>query len=228
MQDITHLFKELSGLPILTEITPNGDQYEMYNTGGVEVEVAEFLYSLVRLWKPRVIIETGTHKGISAGYMGLGCKANDFGVVASYEVIPSLAKGAAKLWKKLGVADVVQCNLCSSLANPLIGLGGVAEEIDLLFLDSEPQYRFDEFVRFWPKVVEGGLIAIHDLHHKLGRSNLTYKGMEHWPYGDWEPKLGRYVRNFDVQMIHLPNPRGMVLMQKTRAADENIRLLRQM
>ena len=56
---------------IKTENEITNAEFEMFNTGGVEVEVAELLYSLVSVWKPNFILETGTHLGISSAYMGL-------------------------------------------------------------------------------------------------------------------------------------------------------------
>ena len=199
------------------EITAGGHHFDMFNTCGVEVEVAELLYSLVSVWKPHFILETGTHLGISAAYMGLACKENERGVVSTYEVIPSLLKEAQALWNDIGVTDHVMGMLCPSLNST------EDEEIDFLFLDSEPQYRFDEFIKFWPLVREGGLIAIHDLHPSLGHHGNTHHKVYDWPYGYWQPKLGEYIKNHQVQMIHIPNPRGMVLMQKTKKTDENIR-----
>ena len=212
---------------IKTEVEVTGENFKMFNTGGVEVEVAELLYSLVSVWKPNFILETGTHLGISAAYMGLACKENERGTISTYEVIPSLLKQAEALWEDIGLNPIKSddTKYVNGILRPSLD-AEVMGPIDLLFLDSEPQFRFDEFIKFWPLVSPGGLIAIHDLHPSLGKHGNTYHGVLDWPYGEWEPKLGEYVKNFDVQMIHTPNPRGMVLLQKTRATDENVRLLR--
>lgn len=198
------------------EITPGGQHFSMFNTGGVEAEVAELLYSLVRTWKPNLIVETGTHLGISSAYMAQGLEDNQSGMLVTFEVIPSLLADAQALWKDLRLSHRIHGVLESSLT------AKISNEIDFLFLDSEPQYRFDEFNKFWPLVKPGGIIAIHDLHPSLGRHGQTYHGVLDWPYGEWRPKLEKYVTNFDVQLIHVPNPRGMVLFQKTRKTDDNI------
>lgn len=202
------------------EITPGGDNFSMFNTGGVEVEVAEMLYSLVRCWKPENIVETGTHLGISSAYMAQALEDNNAGLLTTYEVIPSLKQQAEALWSQLGLSSRIQCNLQASLSAEFEG------DIDFLFLDSEPQYRFDEFLKFWPLVKEGGLIIVHDLHPSLGHHGQTHHNTYDWPYGFWEPKLGDFVKSFNVQLIHVPNPRGTVVFQKTKATDENVRLLR--
>ena len=64
----------------------------MFNSGGVEVEVAELLYSLVRSIKPNRIVETGTHLGISSLYMALAARENNKGKVITYEIIPELLR----------------------------------------------------------------------------------------------------------------------------------------
>ena len=46
----------------------------MFNTGGIECEVGELLYGLVRALKPKHILETGTYHGLSSTYMALGLK----------------------------------------------------------------------------------------------------------------------------------------------------------
>ena len=219
-RNVTEWILDHSKLKTEPEVTPNGQAYSMYNTGGVETEVGELLYSLVRCWKPELIVETGTHLGISSAYMAQACLDNKKGKVKTYEVIKSLQDQAVELWKGLGVDQRVEAVLKPSLKAKHEG------PIDFLFLDSEPQYRFAEFLKFWPSVRQGGIIAIHDLHRSLGRSNLTAHGMEHWPYGDWVPQLGDLVSSFQVQMLHVPNPRGMVLFQRTRRGDENVRHLR--
>lgn len=194
--------------------------YEMFNTGGVEIEVAEFLYSLVRLYKPSLIVETGTHLGISALYMATGMDINNKGELETYEVIPELRQRAQSLWADIGVQHRIVSRLQSSLSAPL------KPGIDILFLDSEPQFRFDEFIYFWPMLNAGGLIIIHDLHPTLGKSGIKHAGMEDWPYGPWVNKLGSFVRDHQVQMVFAPSPRGLTIMQKTKDSDENIKFLR--
>jgi len=216
--DITdHILERTSRIVPEPEVT--NDTYGMFNDGGVEIEVAEFLYALVRVTKPQFVLETGTHKGISALYFALGLDRNGQGSIETYEVIPELQLEAISLWQDLGMVHRIGAYLRPSLQ---------AEgdtPIDLLFLDSEPQYRFDEFLYFWDRVVPGGLIIVHDLHPTMGRSGITRDGMDDWPYGPWDEKLGVYVENMKVQIVYIPSPRGLTIFQKTRPEDENIKLL---
>jgi len=227
MSKVTDLLTERTQrLKISPEVTPNGQAFQMFNDGGVEVEVAELLHSLIRVWKPKVVVETGTHLGISSAYMAAALK-EEFeqngteGKLTTYEIIPPHKKSAELLWTELGLSQFVECKLQASLTAEVEG------PIDFLFLDSEPNLRFDEFVKFFPYVAEGGLIGIHDLNENLGHHGNTWHNVYDWPYGFWQDKLGDYVTDFKVQTLHVPNPRGMTFFQKTRDRDENIRLLKE-
>ena len=185
--------------------------YQMFNDGGVEIEVAEFLYSLVRMIKPDYILETGTHLGISSTYMACGCRANAKGVIWTYEIISPLLEKAKLLWCDVGVAPFISSNLISSLE----AVVPPSLEIDLLLLDSEPHLRFDEFLKFWDYLVPGAFIVIHDLHATMGHSDQTINGVYDWPYGDFRPKLGPFMKKLEVQVFHFPTPRGLTIFQKT-------------
>ena len=204
---------------IASEAEVTNPAFQMFNTGGVEIEVAEFLYSLVRVQKPSLVLETGTHKGISALYMALALEKNQVGSITTYEVIPSLQLEAIRLWEDLSISHRIGSHLVPSLQ------AEGDEPIDILFLDSEPQYRFDEFLYFWDRVSPGGLIIVHDLHSTLGKSGYTHAGMDDWPYGPWEEKLSAFVLEHKIQVLYMASPRGLTFMQKTRESDENIRLL---
>lgn len=201
------------------EITPGSHNFEMFNDAGTEVEVSEFLYSLVRILKPDLILETGTHIGVSAAYMGQALHDNRNGMIMTFEIIPQHAKAAVELMKDLEIQSHVQCWLldaqkypCDREDYPIKTSGG----IDLLFLDSEPQLRFDEFNKFWPYVKPGGFILIHDLHPHLGYSGETHHDVFCWPFGDFTKKIGKYIKFYDVQTTCFPTPRGLIMFQKKR------------
>jgi predicted O-methyltransferase YrrM len=190
--------------------------YEMFNTGGVEVEVAEFLYSFVRLIKPSIVIETGTHLGVSSTYMARACQVNNKGQIITFEVISSLQQEAMALWNDVGVTPYISSNLQPSLNAELFGV-----QADMLFLDSEPQYRFAEFEKFWPNLKVGGFVVIHDLHPSLGHHGETYHGTYDWPYGYWRESFIRQVaEEFNIQTLQIQSPRGMTIFQKVDSSWE--------
>jgi len=189
--------------------------YQCFNSGGVEVEVAEFLYSLVHLLKAKTILETGTHLGISSTYMAQALKELGRGTITTLEVIPELWEQAKQLWEKLQLTDFIDSHLKSSLEVEL----SLSTELDILFLDSEPQYRFDELLRFWHFVKPGGIIMIHDMDENIGFHNTWTKlesGEEiySWPYGDFKEKIGSLISQHEVQVISFGTPRGLTIFQK--------------
>ncbi len=56
------------------EYRDEGLGYEAFNDGSVEVEIGEFLHGMVRLLKPRYILESGTYFGISSSYLAQGLR----------------------------------------------------------------------------------------------------------------------------------------------------------
>lgn len=183
-----------------------------FNTGGVENEVGELLHALVRVFKPELVFETGTHLGISAAYMALALHQNGKGSLTTVDT--QLYPRATKLWRDLGIKDQIHFIQGKSLEVNL------EATVDILLLDTEPALRFDEFVRFYPNVRDGGLIIIHDLH-----PHLSYEGTC-WPYGDFRPKLARFMFDHSVQTMSFPTPRGLTIFQKAAENFSFTKLLR--
>lgn len=202
----------------VTEYVEDPPGYRMFNTGGVEVEVGEFLYSLVHLIKAKRILETGTHLGISSVYMGQAIKElKNEGSIITLEVIPQLRDEALKLFQKLELENIITSILHDSRTYTL---PSISEELDILFLDSEPQYRFDEFLKYWNFVKPNGLILIHDMNNKIGHTGTFTQIKEDsvpiydWPYGDFREKIGPLISKHEVQIISFQTPRGLTIFQK--------------
>lgn len=68
---IETILEKCPQLLVSPEHTPHKYSYTMITSGGVEIEVGEFLAALVRMVKPNYILETGTHYGLSSSFMGL-------------------------------------------------------------------------------------------------------------------------------------------------------------
>jgi predicted O-methyltransferase YrrM len=193
------------------EVTPGDHGFEMFNDAGTEVEVSEWLYGMIRVIKPDLVLETGTHVGVSAAYISQALEDNKRGKMQTFEIIPEHWKNAQDMLKDLELQHRCECNLISALKYQPEGLS-----YDVLFLDSEPQLRFNEFVKYWPNLRDGGYIIIHDLNDQLGHNDLTQHGMYDWPWGDWREKLGPFVERGDVNVISFDNPRGLTMFQKTK------------
>lgn len=193
---------------------PSDARYQCFNTGGVEVEVGEFLYGLVRMLKPTRMLETGTHKGISASYIGLALKANGHGTVTTVEHFAENVRESGELFAKLQIQkQVEQVHGDAAEFN-----WTRAEAIDILFLDTEPQTRFAELLRFEPKVKAGGMILVHDLHYHLSQIVVPNLGFG-WPYGRIPEQLARMIREGRLRLVHFRTPRGLTLFYKAAYED---------
>lgn len=204
--NITEYIKNNGNLTIENE--PSNHLYKMFNTGGIECEVGEFLYGLVRMIKPENVLETGTHFGISSTYIALALKHNNIGKIITID--PIYYKEAKYLHSKIELNDfIVQIELRAEKYE-------TKEMFDFILLDSEPILRFDEFDKFYKNLKSGGVIIIHDLHKHLSFNsfNIDQPDFKHWPYGDFREKLGKYIYNFDVQTFSFNTPRGITLFQK--------------
>jgi MMP 1-O-methyltransferase len=130
--------------------------------GWLSYEEGELLYNLARRCSGRgSIVEIGSWRGKSTVYLGLGSKA---GNKVKVYAVDRHTDGTFPDWQKnvrnAGVEDLV---------TPIKGLSqelaaDFDEPIELLFIDGAHTYDLvrQDFDRWVPKVVEGGVVAMHD------------------------------------------------------------------
>ena len=217
IKSITDQLAEASGgiLEVKPEVRDETGYYTMADDGGVEHPVGSFLYGLVKILQPQLILETGTYSGISSLYMAQALKENSHGELITVEHEMFHKQRAERLWEKCGVNQYVTCINQSSLDfQP-------NQQYDLLFLDSEPQIRYQELVNFFPHLKEGGYIGIHDLHGHMGQNsnNPDHPDEPHWPWGEIPQQIKDWVREDKLRVVHFPNPRGFTLLYKTKEGD---------
>ena len=190
---------------------PTDARYSMFNTGGVECEVGEFLYGLVRMLKPDHVLETGTHRGVGASYIGSALKDNGGGELLTMEFIKELWDEAQLAIDKQKLGDYVTC-----------ALGDVADfhpdknTYDIIFLDTEPHLRFHELLQFWDSLKPGGLVIIHDLSPGMGQTGVEVNGMMDWPFGTLPDEIKQLIKTHQLQSFHFSTPRGIYIGQKKR------------
>lgn len=197
------------------EYRDEGLGYTAFNDGSTECEVGEFLYGMVRILKPRAILETGTYKGVSAMYMAQGCKDNQTGLIETLEINPQLIETSKQLW---GILDLLKW------INPI---NMPAEQFeprwnyDLMFLDSEPYLRFNELVKFFSWLNPGGYVFIHDLPRSMTQGNINpdHPEISSWPFGDLPKEIKEWLKTGKLVKFHYPNPRGMVGFYKPHSDD---------
>lgn len=222
MRTLTEQVIEASNgiLKISPEVTDNeGKGYAMADTGAVSYEDAEYLWGLVRLIKPKHILETGTFTGLSSLYMAQALKENGRGDLVTLEVEMTHKLRAEDLWRKCGVSDYVTCKLQSSLEFQ------TQEQYELIFLDSEPQTRFIELVKFFPYLMDAGFLLIHDLHGHLGQTgaiNPDHPKDKNWPWGELPEQVKEWLKTDKLRLITLPASRGMVMFYKPKKDDYRV------
>lgn len=186
--------------------------YSAFNSGGVECEVGEFLYSFLLMTKPDRVLETGTHLGIGASYMGLALKDNHKGVLETIEYMPEIHAQAKERIKKMGLEGHVVCHMCDVANFP------VSKTYQFIFLDTEPHTRFAEFLKFYPYLDEGGYMFIHDLGRKLGQSESPGLPFA-WPFGLMPEEMKKLIRDGSVRPFHFSTPRGLSGFYKVSKED---------
>lgn len=206
-------------LKTLPEITDNGNGYKMVDTGAIEVELGEFLYGLVRVMKPKRVLTTGVYTGISDLFIAGALKENGFGHTDAIEFESRHIERAKSLWMEHGVNDCITAHLMSSLDFKPHG------EYELMFLDTEPDIRFQELVNFYPHLAGGGFVGIHDLPRNMcqGNTNPDHPEIESWPFGNIPDIMKVWLTDELLVKFHLPSPRGMVWFYKPREDDYAVR-----
>ncbi|HEV2113903.1 MAG TPA: prolipoprotein diacylglyceryl transferase family protein, partial [Terriglobales bacterium] len=172
---------------------PNPEKWSMYDSMTAEVEVLDFLRSLVTTTKPNLVVETGTFMGLSTISIAEGLRENGFGKVISCEADPVVFAKAQDKMKASGLMDWIDCRNQSSFELEVPG------SIDMFFSDSDINVREQEVRRFLPKISPYGVILMHDAssHLKTVREAAL-----------------RLQKEGLISAVLLPTPRGLVLAQK--------------
>jgi predicted O-methyltransferase YrrM len=172
---------------------PHPERWRMYDAMAAEVEVLDFLKTLVTTTKPELVVETGTFLGSSTLRIAEGLKENGFGRVITCEADPKVFEQARKRFLGSGLAEWIELRNESSLEMKVEG------RIDLLYCDSDLPLRETEVRWFLPQVNPNGLILMHDASSasqtvRDGARNLEREGL--------------------LSVVFLSTPRGLVVAQK--------------
>ena len=172
---------------------PHPERWSMFDSMTAEVEVLEFLRTVVTTIKPELVVETGTFSGISTLWMAEGLKANGRGRIITCEFDLKVYESAKARIAASGLAEWIELRNESSLEMKIDGT------IDLLFSDSDMPIREQEIRRFLPQINPFGLILTHDAssHLKIVREAAL-----------------KLEREGLISVVLLPTPRGLVVAQK--------------
>lgn len=199
------------------EYVENGG-FSSFNDAGIECETGEFLYSLVRLLKPENILETGTHWGVGATYMGKALQANQKGELTTIEFLPPIHLKAISRLRDQGLFSIPNAR---NIVRPL--LMDVADfvpdrQYELILLDTEPQTRFAELIKFFDALKPGGFVFIHDLHRHMHQIPNQEHGFA-WPYGVIPEEMKDLIKNDRLRPFHFTTPRGLTGFYKPSPED---------
>jgi predicted O-methyltransferase YrrM len=172
---------------------PHPERWHMYDSMTAEVEVLDFLKSLVTTLKPELVVETGTFTALSTLKIAEALKQNGFGRVITCEYDKKVYEAAKKRIERSGLAERIECRNESSLEMNVEG------RIDLLFCDSDAPLREQEVRRFLPQVNPHGLIVMHDASSAMKTVREAALRME---------------QEGLLSVVLLPTPRGLVVAQK--------------
>jgi len=172
---------------------PHPERWSMYDSMTAEVEVLEFLRTVVTTIKPGLVVETGTFSAISTLWIAEGLKANGRGQVITCEFDPVVYASAKGRIQNSGLAEWIDCRNQSSLELRIEGT------IDLLFSDSDMPVREQEVRRFLPQMNPYGLILMHDASSHLKQVREAALKLESEGL---------------ISVVLLPTPRGLVIAQK--------------
>ena len=119
------------------------------------------LYGLIRLFKPKVCLETGSRRGKSSAFILKALKDNNEGVLLGIERDT-----------KIKIGELIPERLISSFRIYNMSVHKFVEsdefkelKIDLFLHDSTHRYEHQlwEFKTFWDKINNGGLLCSHDI-----------------------------------------------------------------
>jgi len=130
--------------------------------GGMSRFDAAFLYALVAHFKPRTVVEVGTHIGMSASFILKAMRDSSIrdGVLHSVEANPSDTTAVMIPDDLRGGLRLVS----GDILEPAV-LDRLPGTIDFFLHDSIHRYSHQlwEFQTFWSRLSPGGVLASHDV-----------------------------------------------------------------
>jgi len=171
---------------------PEPQRWSMIDSMTAEVEVLEFIATLVTTIKPRLVVETGSFLGVSTEWIARGLERNGFGKVISCEFDPVVFAKAKERIEASPLREWIELRNESSLEMEVEGT------IDFLFSDSDMEIRAAEVKRFLPQMNPQGVILMHDASSHLQVVRAAALQLENEGL---------------ISAVLLPTPRGLVVAQ---------------
>ena len=131
---------------------PNPELWTTPGSPNSELELWEFLYGLVRVLKPKVVFESGCHRGFATRAMGLAIQDNEYGRLFSCDTEAVMVAATQRQVKPMPVVVYHRPALeCPELL-----------ECDFLFCDSSYESRVEELIL----LKQGAIAVVHDTYQE--------------------------------------------------------------
>jgi hypothetical protein len=177
---------------------PHPEYWSSTDDHSTEIEVSEMLAGLVRGLQPEFIVETGSAWGQTSEAIGKALLQNGHGKVVSLEVDPERVEYSK--------------NRCAGLPVECLEMSSMeyvpTEEIQFAFFDSLFPLRVPEFMRYYPYMKKGCLVAFHDAHPGHGGGQFANYHMDLISTIKEELDARGFIRS-----IYLQTPRGIVIAE---------------
>lgn len=169
-----------------TQECPHPEHWHAPDDYATEAEVTELVAAMVRALQPELVVETGTYKGDTMVAIADALLRNRHGRLVTIETNARRAKHARELAVGLPVEVIHGDSLAYAPDAP----------VDFAFLDSSFDARPQEYRRLAQFLSPRAVVMFHDTapHHPL-RDKL---------------------RQLDLNLVHLPTPRGVSIGRPRR------------
>lgn len=179
-------------------LLPDVSAWSSQDTKSSENEVNEFIYSLVRMIKPHIVVETGCYLGEATFQIADALVRNGFGKLITCDTDEKCIK--------IVEDEIEKSNYPIGLIFPYVMIGEnvintLSDPIDFAFIDSSGNgaIREQEIEALIPKLSRFGMFLLHDTapQHKTIREA-----------GE------RIKKKYNLSAIYFNTPRGLSLYQK--------------
>jgi len=142
--------------PALHDLLLEMERYSREHEGvyAIPRDEALFLNILVKLQRPRRILELGTSSGYSTIWLATAA-ASYGGCVETVEYDPDKVALASENFRRAGLVDVITIHRAD--ANEF--LKSLRGPLDFVFMDTEKEEYLSQFKLFYPRLVRGSLVA---------------------------------------------------------------------
>lgn len=216
MLSLVKRIEEILNIKAVPEVSDSSGLRLMFDDGGVPIESAIMLYALVKLQKSKNILELGLYSAISTIFMAQAVKENGLGHIDSFEINDFHIQRSKDRLSKLELIDFVTIHNQSSLEYQ------PSKQYDFILSDTEPSLRFQEVIKYFPFLTNGGYLVIHDLFGHLGQGgpiNPDHPDIPNWPFGTLPEEIKNWLKEDKLRVMPLPDTRGMCLFYKPAKED---------